>query len=105
MGRCVMISGIMMIHQSSAHNLDFLVTVQDQHFEILKISSVLLLTGSVNVSATPFFSEGINPALLSSVSCSGSEEEILDCNHVQSTHGLFCEPAGVVCQSKLVNNV
>ena len=57
------------------------------------------------MSATPFFSEGINPALLSSVSCSGSEEEILDCNHVQSTHGLFCEPAGVVCQSKLVNNV
>ena len=50
------------------------------------------------MNALQFFSEGTNPALMNLVNCSGSEQEILECNHIQSTHGLFCNPAGVVCQ-------
>ena len=55
----------------------------------------------MNVNALQFFSEGTNPALLNLVNCSGSENEILECHHFQSTHGLFCDPAGVVCQGRL----
>ena len=60
-----------------------------------------MLTGAVNVSAPDFFSEGITPGLVTSVSCSGSEREILNCNHVQSAVGFFCDAAGVVCQGKM----
>ena len=58
------------------------------------------VTGAVKVSALEFFSEGIGPALLTSVNCSGTENEILECDHFMSAHGLFCDPAGVVCQCK-----
>ena len=42
---------------------------------------------------------------MSIVNCSGIEKEILECDHINSLQGLFCNPAGIVCQgiySKLV---
>ena len=54
--------------------------------------------GAVNVSAPDHFSEGVSPALLNSVSCTGTETEILECGHVISSRGLLCDTAGVVCQ-------
>ena len=59
---------------------------------------VRLFIGAINVSAPAYFSEGVSPGLLTSVNCSGSEEKILDCEHVSSSRGLSCNTAGVVCQ-------
>ena len=55
-------------------------------------------TGAINVSAPDYFNEGVSPGLLTSVNCSGSEESILECGHLSSSVGLFCNTAGVVCQ-------
>ena len=48
--------------------------------------------------ADEFFAEGLGPALVTSVNCSGTETEILECSHVTSSQGLHCGAAGVVCQ-------
>ena len=56
------------------------------------------ILGAINVSAPDHFSEGANPSLLNSVSCSGMETEILECSHTPSSQGLDCDTAGVVCQ-------
>ena len=59
---------------------------------------LLMCIGAVNVSAPDHFSEGVNPALLTSVSCTGTETEILECGRVTSSRALPCDTAGVVCQ-------
>ena len=59
-----------------------------------------MFTGAINVSAPAHFSEGVSPGLLTSVNCSGSEEKILDCEHISSL--LFCDTAGVLCQGMTV---
>ena len=51
--------------------------------------------------AKDFFSEGLDPGLLTSVNCSGTESEILECSHEASSQGLHCSAAGVVCQGLL----
>ena len=58
----------------------------------------ILFSGSINVSAPDFFSEGISPGLMSLVNCSGTEKEILECGHLPSSQGFTCDSAGVVCQ-------
>ena len=64
------------------------------------IANVLFCTmyvGAINVSAPQYFSEGISPGELTNVACSGSETELLQCSH-NSSRGLHCDTAGVVCQ-------
>ena len=55
-------------------------------------------TGSVNISAPDYFSEGISPGLMSLVNCSGTEKGIMECDSMSSLQGFVCDPAGVVCQ-------
>ena len=50
------------------------------------------------MNVADYFSEGVSPAFVSFVECSGTEREVLDCSHLTSTQGLSCEKAGVVCQ-------
>ena len=58
------------------------------------------VSGAINVSAPEHFSEGVSPGLLHSVTCSGTETEILECSHMTSSTGLFCNSSGVVCQGR-----
>ena len=51
--------------------------------------------------AEDFFNQGLDPGLLTSVNCSGTESEILECSHEASSQGLHCGAAGVVCQGLL----
>ena len=65
----------------------------------------LFLSGSVNLSAPDYFSEGISPGLVSLVNCSGTEMEVLECDHMKSSQGRSCDPAGVVCQGINIGKV
>ena len=42
------------------------------------------------------FGGGVGPTFLSSVNCIGTEIELLDCVHTNST-GTICEDAGAIC--------
>ena len=53
------------------------------------------------MSASDFFSEGISPGLLTNVTCSGSETELLQCPH-NTSRGLSCDTAGIICQSTFI---
>ena len=53
------------------------------------------------MSAPEYFSEGLSSGRLNSVDCSGTETEILECDHLSSDHGFSCDSAGVVCQGNM----
>ena len=65
-----------------------------------KHTILFYVSGAINVSAPEHFSEGVSPGLLHSVTCSGTETEILECSHMTSSTGLFCNSSGVVCQGR-----
>ena len=52
--------------------------------------------------AADFFGEALSSGLVTSVSCSGTETGILECDHDTSSQGLHCDTAGVVCQGTIL---
>ena len=75
------------------------------HFETRICSYIynvtLWIIGAINMSASDFFSEGISPGLLTNIRCSGSETELLQCTH-NTSRGVSCDPAGIICQGTFV---
>lgn len=53
------------------------------------------------MSASDIFSEGISPGLLTNITCSGSETELLQCMH-NTSRGLSCDTAGIICQGTFI---
>ena len=106
MAQSVMISGVMRMHLWCADNWDILLMVSSLSFELLKncrciklnIKHLFVCVGAIGISADEYFSEGLSPALLTSINCSGTESSISDCIYVYESRGHICGTAGVVCQ-------
>lgn len=62
------------------------------------------IVGAINISASDYFSEGTSPGLVTNIICSGSETDLLQCTH-NTSRGLSCDPAGVICQGILYPHI
>ena len=65
----------------------------------------MLHIGAIGVNARDYFSEGHSSGRVNSINCTGTETEILECDHVTSDRGLGCDAAGVVCQGTCMYTV